>query len=437
MKNLGLIIKREFSTRIRKPSFIILTLLAPVLMAIMLFLPAYLATLPGDEKVISVLDESVLLDFDKGNDELKLRYLNPEDFDFEKAKAFSEAADDYAFLHVPLSEGGDPDFVARNIRLFRKGDVSLSVENYLERNLEKYLQKEKLKTEGVDPEILARTKTKVNLRVVNTEAGLETENATLVKMGIGYVAAFAIYLFIFIYGSQVMRGVIEEKSNRIMELMVSSVKPFDLMMGKILGIGSLALLQFIIWIGLGALIFALFSATFIDPALATGNPAAGAEQLSALQDTPAFEIYRSLQTVNFTNVLLSFLFYFIGGYLLYGALFAAIGSAVDKEADSQQFILPLTIPLILSLLVILRALDNPDGALAFWMSEIPLTSPLVMMARIPFEVPLWEQLLSMLLLALSFLGSVWLAAKIYRVGILMYGKKPTFKELYRWTRYRN
>lgn len=437
MKNLGLIIKREFSTRIRKPSFIILTLLAPVLMAVMLFLPAYLATLPGDEKVISVLDESVLLDFDKGNDELKLRYLNPQDFDFEKAKAFSEAADDYAFLHVPLSEGGDPDFVARNIRLFRKGDVSLSVENYLERNLEKYLQKEKLKAEGVDPEILARTKTKVNLRVVNTEAGLETENATLVKMGIGYVAAFAIYLFIFIYGSQVMRGVIEEKSNRIMELMVSSVKPFELMMGKILGIGSLALLQFLIWIGLGILIFTIFSATFIDPAMATGNPAAGAEQFSALQDTPAFEIYRSLQTVNFTNVLLSFLFYFIGGYLLYGALFAAIGSAVDKEADSQQFILPLTIPLILSLLVILRALDNPDGGLAFWMSEIPLTSPLVMMARIPFEVPLWEQLLSMLILALSFLGSVWLAAKIYRVGILMYGKKPTFKELYRWTRYRN
>lgn len=437
MKNLGLIIKREFSTRIRKPSFIILTLLAPVLMAVMLFLPAYLATLPGDEKVISVLDESVLLDFDKGNDELKLRYLNPQDFDFEKAKAFSEAADDYAFLHVPLSEGGDPDFVARNIRLFRKGDVSLSVENYLERNLEKYLQKEKLKAEGVDPEILARTKTKVNLRVVNTEAGLETENATLVKMGIGYVAAFAIYLFIFIYGSQVMRGVIEEKSNRIMELMVSSVKPFELMMGKILGIGSLALLQFLIWIGLGILIFTIFSATFIDPAMATGNPAAGAEQFSALQDTPALEIYRSLQTVNFTNVLLSFLFYFIGGYLLYGALFAAIGSAVDKEADSQQFILPLTIPLILSLLVILRALDNPDGGLAFWMSEIPLTSPLVMMARIPFEVPLWEQLLSMLILALSFLGSVWLAAKIYRVGILMYGKKPTFKELYRWTRYRN
>lgn len=437
MKNLGLIIKREFITRVRKPSFIILTFLAPVLMAVLLFLPAYLATLPGDEKVITVLDESVLMDFDKGNDELKLRYLNPDDFTFETAKALAEGNGDYAFLHVPLSDGGDPDFVARNIRLFRAGDVSLSVENYLERSLEKYIQKEKLKAEGVDPEILARTKSKVNLRVINTEAGLETENATLIKMGIGYVAAFAIYLFIFIYGSQVMRGVIEEKSNRIMELMVSSVKPFELMMGKIIGIGSLALLQFVIWIGLGALIFTIFSATFIDPAMATGNPQAGTEQLNALQDTPVFEIYQSLRTVNFTNVLLSFLFYFIGGYLLYGAFFAAIGSAVDKEADSQQFIFPLTIPLIISLLVILRALDNPDGALAVWMSQIPLTSPLVMMARIPFDVPLWQQLLSMFILLISFLGAVWLAAKIYRTGILMYGKKPTFKELYRWTRYRN
>jgi len=436
MKNLGLIIRREFVTRVRKPSFIILTFLAPVLMAALLFLPAYLATLPGDEKVISVLDESVLMNFDKGNDELRLRYLNPRDFNFETAKAYSEANEDYAFLHVPLSEGGDPDFVARNIRLFRDGDVSLSVEGFLEGSLEKYIQKEKLKTEGVDPEILARTKTKVNLRVINTEAGLETENATLIKMGIGYVASFAIYMFIFIYGSQVMRGVIEEKTNRIMELMVSSVKPFELMMGKIIGIGALALLQFLVWIILGSIIFSVFGAVFIDPAMSSGNMAAGTEQFDALKDTPVFEIYRSFQTVPFTNVILSFIFYFLGGYLLYGALFAAIGSAVDKEADSQQFMLPLTIPLILSLLVIIRALDNPDGAIAFWMSQIPLTSPLVMMARIPFEVPLWEQLLSMGILAVTFVFCVWLAAKIYRVGILMYGKKPTFKELYRWTRYK-
>ncbi|MGB0978423.1 MAG: ABC transporter permease [Croceimicrobium sp.] len=437
MTNLGLIIRREFSTRVRKRSFIILTLLAPVLMAILLFLPAYLATLPGDEKLITILDESVLMDIrDKGTEEIRFRYLNPKDFDFETAKALAEGNGDYAFLHVPLSEGGDPDFVARNIRIFREGDLSIAVENHIERSLEKYLQKEKLKFEGVDPEIVARTKTNVKLRVINTKAGVEAENATLLKMGIGYVCAFAIYLFIFIYGSQVMRGVIEEKTNRIMELMISSIKPFELMMGKIIGIGALALLQFVIWIGLGALIFTLFSAIFIDPSL-SAPAGAGTEQFNALQDSTSFEIYRSLQTVNWWQLLGSFIFYFLGGYLLYGALFAAIGSAVDKEADSQQFILPITIPLILSLLVIIRALDNPDGAIATWMSIIPLSSPLVMMARIPFGVPGWELLLSMVILAISFVFCVWIAAKIYRIGVLMYGKKPTFKELYRWTRYKN
>ncbi len=436
MKNLGIIIKREFITRVRKPSFIILTFLAPVLMGVLLFLPAYLATLPGDEKVITVLDESILMNvMDKGNEEFKLRYLNPKDFDFETAQAYSEGQGDYAFLHVPKSEGGDPDFVSRNIRIFREGDLNLGVETYLERSLEKYIQKEKLKAEGVDPGILARTKSSVNLRIINTKEGIETENATIFKMGMGYVAAFAIYLFIFIYGAQVMRGVIEEKTNRIMELMVSSIKPFELMMGKIIGIGSLALLQFLVWIGLGSLIFLLFSTTFIDPAMA--GSVEGTAQIEALNNTAALDIYNDLRTLPWGTFIISFLFYFIGGYLLYAALFAAIGSAVDKEADSQQFMLPITIPLIVSLLVIIRALGNPHGPIATWMSMIPLTSPLVMMARVPFDVELWQLALSILLLTATFLFTVWLAAKIYRVGILMYGKKPTFKELYRWTRYKN
>ncbi len=436
MKNLGLIISREFGTRVRKKSFIILTLLGPILMAVVLFLPAFLATLPGDEKVISVLDESVLLDFDKGQDEVKLRYLPPEKFSLEEAKAFSKEEGDYAFLYIPISDGGDPDFVARNVQIYREGDLSIGVESYLERSLEKYIQKEKLKASGVDPEILARTKTSVNIRVINTEVGVEAENTTIVKMGIGYVAAFAIYLFIFIYGSQIMRGVIEEKSNRIMELMVSSIKPFELMMGKILGIGLLALLQFVVWIGLGALFYFIATSIFIAPSLEAGELVNNAD-LGNMSNTPVFEIWKSLQSIDFVSVALSFFYYFLGGYLLYGSFFAAVGSAVDKESDSQQFILPITIPLIVSLLVILRALDNPDGAMAFWFSMVPLSSPLVMMARLPFGVEWWELLLSMFLLAISFLGGVWLAAKIYRVGILMYGKKPTFTEIFRWIRYKH
>jgi ABC-2 type transport system permease protein len=436
MKKIGLIIKREFTTRVRKKSFIILTLLGPILMAAVMFLPAYLASLPVDERVITVLDQSVLLDFEKGKDEIKLRYLPRDKFDLATAQAFSEAQGDYAFMHIPVSSGGDPDFVARNIRLFRAGDISVSVESYLENTLEKYLQKEKLKATGVDPEIIARTKTKVNLRVINTDEGLETENATIIKMGIGYVAAFAIYIFIFLYGAQVMRGVIEEKTNRVIEIMVSSVRPFEMMSGKILGIGLVALLQFTVWIGLGSLFYLLTVKLFIDPQIATANLSGSAGNIS-LPDNAVLSVYSSLQSIDFISLILSFIFYFIFGYLLYAALFAAVGSAVDKESDSQQFMLPITIPLVLSLIVILRALDNPDGDIAFWFSMIPLSSPLVMMARLPFGVEPWELALSMTTLLISFVLLTWFAAKIYRIGILMYGKKPTFTELLRWARYKN
>ncbi|PTM02652.1 MAG: ABC transporter permease [Bacteroidetes bacterium] len=436
MKKIGLIIKREFSTRVRKKSFIILTILGPILMAAVMFLPAYLASLPTDDRVITVLDESLLLDFEKGKDEIRLRYLPPDKFDFASAQAFSEAQGDYAFMHIPLSEGGDPDFVARNVRLFRAGDISVSVESYLENTLEKYLQKEKLKATGVDPEIIARTKTKVNLRVINTDEGLETENATLIKMGIGYVAAFAIYIFIFLYGSQVMRGVIEEKTSRVIEIMVSSVRPFEMMSGKIIGIGLVAMLQFTVWIGLGSLFYVIAVSLFIDPQLAANNLPNAAANIS-LPDDGLLSIYSSLQSIDFFGIIASFIFYFIFGYLLYAALFAAVGSAVDKESDSQQFMLPISLPLILSLLVIIRALDNPDGDIAFWFSMIPLTSPLVMMARLPFGVAPWELILSMLILLISFVLLTWFASKIYRIGILMYGKKPTFTELLRWARYKN
>jgi ABC-2 type transport system permease protein len=435
MKKIGLIINREFTTRVRKKSFIILTLLGPILMAAVMFLPAYLASLPTDQRIITVLDESVLLGFEKGKDEIKLRYLPPNKFDLAEAQAFSAAQGDYAFMHIPLSVGGDPDFVARNVRLFRAGDISVSVENYLENTLEKYLQKEKLKATGVDPEIIARTKTNVNLRVINTDQGLETENATIIKMGIGYVAAFTIYLFIFLYGAQVMRGVIEEKTSRVIEIMVSSVRPFEMMSGKILGIGLVALLQFTVWISLGSLFYLITVQLFIDPQLAASNLSSAGS--NALPDNAMLSLYSSLQSIDFLGIIFSFIFYFIFGYLLYAALFAAVGSAVDKESDSQQFMLPITIPLILSLIVILRALDNPDGDIAFWFSMIPLSSPLVMMARLPFGVEPWELALSMVILLISFVLLTMFAAKIYRIGILMYGKKPTFTELLRWARYKN
>jgi ABC-2 type transport system permease protein len=426
MNKIWLIISREFKTRVRKKTFIVLTLVAPIFMAAVFVLPAYLASLPGDDKIITVLDEPMLLDFEKGKNEIRFRYLPPREFDQASALAYSRDKGDYAFIHIPVSAGGDPDFLARNVRIFRDGDVSLNVENYVEDLLESYIQKEKLKASGVDPEVIARTKTKVDLRVINSDAGVETENASLVKMGVGYVAALLIYIFIFFYGAQVMRGVIEEKTNRIVEIMISSVKPFQLMLGKIIGVGAVALLQFVIWILFGGALYLLAANFFFAEALE-------AQALNQATEVPAvFEIMNTLSTINFPLILVSFSFYFIFGYLLYSALFAAIGSAVDKESDSGQFMFPVSLPLIAGIVVIIRALDNPDGGLAFWFSMIPLTSPLVMMARIPFGLPGWELLLSMAILVITFLLFTAGAAKIYRMGILLYGKKPSFLQLFKW-----
>lgn len=432
-ERIGLIIRREFSTRVRKKTFIILTILGPILMAALFVLPAYLATLPGEERTISVLDEPLLLDFDKGKDDLKLRYLPPQKFSPEEAIEFSRAQGDYAFMHIPPTETGDPDWLARNIKIYRDGDVTFSVENYLESRIEKYLQNEKLKASGVDPEIIARTKTKVNLRTINTEVGKETENAVLLKMGIGYVTAFLVYIFVFLYAAQVMRGVIEEKTSRIMEVIISSVKPFELMMGKIIGVALVALLQFVIWLVFGGLLYALSAWLILGDAMQGVQNMPG--QVTDESQQVAFEVLNTLSVINFPLIIGVFTFYFLIGYLLYAAFFAAIGSVVDKESDSGQFSLPVSIPLIIALVVLFRALDQPDGALAFWFSLIPFTSPVVMMARIPFGVPAWELILSMGLLVLAFVGAVWFAARIYRTGVLMYGKKPTFRELFRWLRY--
>lgn len=432
MKAVGLIIKREFLTRVRKKTFLVLTILGPILSALVFILPAYLASLPGDEKVITVLDESLLLDFDKGKENLKLRYLPPDQFNLKTAQAFSRAQEDYAFLYVPQSATGDPDWLSSNIKIFRAGDVGIEVEQYLERQLEDQLQKEKLRANGVDPEILARTKTKVNLRTINTEAGKETENASLIKSGIGYVAAFLIYLFIFFYGAQVMRGVIEEKTNRIVEIMISSVRPFQLMLGKVVGIALVALLQFSIWVLFGALLYFIAAQWLMADMMETVQQGG-----AAAEDAFAFDLFAALSTINFPLILLSFLFYFITGYLLYAAFFAAVGSAVDKESDASQFSFPVSVPLLLALIVMIRVLTNPEGPVAFWASIIPLTSPIVMMARLPFGVPSWELLLSMALMLLAIWAALGAAAKIYRTGILMYGKKPTFRELFRWLTYKD
>ena len=430
MGKIGLIIQREFITRVRKKTFLVMTILGPIFIAGVLFIPAYLATLPQEERTITVLDESLLLKLDKGKKNVKLRYLPPQKFDLESAKEFHRHTDDYALLYIPSSEGGDPDFLARNIQLFRYGDVSVRLESYLADKIERYIQREKFKAEGVDPDIIAQTKTDVKLKTINLEEGIETENASIIKMAIGYISGFFIYIFVFVYGAQVMRGVMEEKSSRIVEIIISSVKPRELMLGKIVGIAGVALVQFLIWVILGGTIYAIAGSVLLNQQI---DPAqvAGASQVP-VENPQVFEIMRTLGTINFPVILSSFAFYFLVGYLLYASLYAAIASAVDKETDVQQFMLPVSLPIIASILILIRAVDNPDGPLAFWFSLFPFTSPIVMMARIPFGVPVWELILSMTLLVLTFLGMVALAGRIYRVGILRYGQKPTFKDLWKW-----
>ena len=435
MDKIWLILKREFSTRVRKRSFIIMTILGPILSSALFILPAYLATLPEDDRVITILDQPGLMDFDKGKESIRFRYLPPKEFDLEKAKAFFKNSDDYALLYIPFSSNNDPDILTNGSILFSKGDVSLGVESYVQNQLDKYIQAEKLKAQGVDPDILARTKTKVNLRTINLEAGEETESLAPVKMGIGYIAGFMIYLFVFIYGSQVMRGVIEEKTSRIVEVMISSVKPFQLMAGKIFGLAGVALLQFVIWVVFGIGIYML-AITFVlgDKLDAASVAANGAVQ--NMDDDMIFKIVNTIEAINFPYIIGCFLFFFLFGYLLYAAMFAAVGSAVDKESDTQQFMLPISLPLIAGIIVLIRALDNPDGPIAFWFSMIPFTSPIVMMARVPFNVPVWQLALSMTILLVTFVVMTWLAARIYRTGILMYGKKPKLNELFKWMSYK-
>jgi len=429
-----LIIQREFITRVRKKTFLLMTLLAPLLLAAVMIVPGLLASMPEDDKSIIVLDEPSILAPEKGTSQFSLEYLNPNEFDLETGKKILRESDKDALLYIPSGNGWDPDFIKNNILLFGKEDIGIDLQRFVERQLEEKINQQKLIRQGVDPDVVAQTKTKVTIRSFTMgEEGNEETSATPLKMGLGYIAGILIYFFIFFYAVQVMRGVIEEKTSRIVEVIISSVRPRQLMMGKILGIGLVGVVQFLIWVILSGTIYVVVS-TFIYPEIfAQQVPAGpGSPDLSTVDQTNLFSM---LNSINFPVVLSGFVFYFFGGYFLYSALFAALGSAIDQEADSQQFMLPVTAPMIIAITTAMNVIQDPNGPLAFWMSMIPLTSPISMMIRLPFGVPIWQIGLSALILVGTFFGVVALAGKIYRVGILMYGKKVTWKELYKWLKY--
>jgi ABC-2 type transport system permease protein len=341
--------------------------------------------------------------------------------------------------------------VPNGVQLYSDKQAGFGLTSHISGSIEKIVEQQKMQAAGVKEEVLQSIRTDVNIRTIQwTKDGKQRENSTVVTTILGYISGFLIYMFIFMFGAQVMRGVIEEKTSRIVEIIVSSAKPFQLMMGKIVGLGLVGLTQFMLWVVLTLALVSVGKATLF-PELGTPNTQEvvtqnimsqqpGGEQLAEANDIAnpdkIQEIFSAIGQINFVVVIGAFLFYFLGGYLLYSSLFAAVGAAVDNETETQQFMLPITIPLILGFIIMMNAVQNPQGSLAFWGSIIPFTSPIVMMVRIPFGVPIEDFLLSAGLLVLTFIGTTWLAGKIYRTGILMYGKKVNYKELWKWIRYK-
>lgn len=446
MNKIALIIRREYLTRVRKKSFIIMTILGPVLMAAMFIVPVWLALNEEDEANILVIDDSFLFN-ERMTDTDKIHFFFPTE-GLDSAKAQVLASDDFdAVLYIHEKIMSTPT----GIQLIYDKQPGINVIRYIENTIENDIEKFKLAKSGIDQATIEAAKT--NVKLVTTkldEVGEESKSNTELSMIVGMFSGILIYMFIFLYGVQVMRGVIEEKTSRIIEVIISSVKPFQLMMGKIIGIALVGLTQFLLWIVLSttlisggkALVTDYFaeqkSATSIEESMSGSKALAPQSEEVAeqqLNEAAVNQLFDSINLIDFPIILGSFLFYFLGGYLIYSALFAAVGSAVDNEADTQQFMLPITLPIIFSFVMAQVVINNPESPMSFWLSMIPFTSPIIMMVRIPFGVPYWELALSMTLLVLGFIGTTWLAGRIYRTGILMYGKKISYKELWKWLRY--
>jgi ABC-2 type transport system permease protein len=444
MHKIWLIIQREYLTRVRKKSFIIMTFLTPLLLAAFMVIPAWLATISDSDDVVMVLDESGMF-ADKLESKEDLKIIPVAAASLEQAKTAYQETDYTALLHIPKLDLDKPE----GFRLYSKKNISLQVKFRLENMLEKEIESQRFMASGIDRDMLNKMKANITMTTVNLSDSGERDSNVWVTSGAGIVGAVIIYFFIFLYGVQIMRGVIEEKTSRIVEVMISSVKPFQLMMGKIVGIAGVGLTQFLLWVVLSAIVVSGVQAAFdIKPAptpieqMQSGRALATGEEEpvqteEAGQRNMLTNVSNAISNLNFPLLLGSFLFYFLGGYLLYGSLFGAIGAAVDNETDTQQFMFPITIPLIISFIMSYTVvIQNPDGPVAFWMSIIPFTSPIVMMVRIPFGVPASQLLLSMGLLIVGFIFTTWIASRIYRVGILMYGKKINYKELSKWLFYR-
>ena len=437
MNHLPLIIKREYLTKVRNKSFIIMTILSPIIMIALIAVVAYLSQLNNSkERTISILDESGMVESIFKSTE-NTNYVILNDVSIDDAKKQVEEKEQYGLLHI--SKGESIDDVLDGIKFYSKDTPSITLMEGLESKLERKFTDLKLQEQGVDIDKLKSSEARISIAQESFLGEKSSKIDNVVKLIFGGFAGYMLFMFIIIYGNMIMRSVIEEKTSRIIEVIISSVKPVQLMLGKIIGTSLAGITQFIIWIILGGVLMMVVSAIFgINMAEMQAPQQELMQQAMETQgaDMKIQSLISSIYNLPLTNLVIMFLLFFIGGYLLYSSLYAAIGAAVDNETDTQQFMLPILMPLILAVYVgIFTVIEDPHGTVSTVFSFIPLTSPVVMLMRIPFGVPIWQQVVSVLILIGTFMFTVWFAAKIYRVGILMYGKKPSYKELYKWLKY--
>jgi len=437
MNHLPLIIKREYLTKVKNKSFIVMTFLSPLIMIALVAVVAYLSQLNNDkQRTISILDESgYLSDVFQNTD--NTTYTNLSGLNFNDAIALVKEKDDYGLLYIARVDS--MDMSSANVKFYSEESPSLGIISGLEERIEKRLRDLKLQKDGVTMAQIEASKTNIDIAQESFEGEKSSKIDNIIKLAFGGAAGYLLFMFIIIYGNMIMRSVIEEKTSRIIEVIISSVKPIQLMMGKIIGTSLAGITQFAIWVILGSVLMIIVSSIFgIDLAQINSPQQEMMDQAMQADGAQAMaeNVIIAIGNLPLTNLIIAFMFFFIGGYLLYSSLYAAIGAAVDNETDTQQFMLPILMPLILAVYVgVFTVIEDPHGTVSTVFSFIPLTSPVVMLMRIPFGVPIWQQGLSLVLLIGTFVLAVWFAAKIYRVGILMYGKKPTYKELFKWLKY--
>ncbi|WP_298881696.1 ABC transporter permease [uncultured Polaribacter sp.] len=440
MSKLKLIIQREFIAKVRNKSFIVMTFLSPLIMVGMGAL-VYFLMQKNDEKIkkIVYVDNSGLFSKEDFKNSKTIHYTDYTALGIEETKKKVEEGNYFGALFIPQKDS--LEILAKSIEFYSKDSPGMSLMGSLENKIEQKIRNEKLTNFGIDLEKIKASRINTDIKMFNFSGEESSKLINGLKIGVGAIAGYLLMMFVMVYGTSVMRSVIEEKTSRIIEVIVSSVKPFQLMLGKILGNASAGLLQFFIWGVILFIISTVASSVFGVDVVEMQTARVPAEQMEAVKQAASGDkgqmIIQEIFKLPILKMFILFIFYFLGGYMLYSSLFAAVGAAVDNETDTQQFMLPIMLPLILGVYVgFATVINDPHGSIAVLFSHIPFTSPIVMLMRVPFGVSWYELLISMALLLVTFVFMVWLAAKIYRVGILMYGKKPTYKDLYKWLKYK-